>query len=402
MIFVLLVVTVVALFHLYLWKRLVLDTTRPGRARRVGGFVVLGLLLLTVGTVFGSRLVGPHLATWFAWPGFIWFGLMAYLFLTLVVLELPRLALRGWVRRGPLRATASTAPPEDLATEAAPAPDSTVGRRVFLARASAAVAGAASVGLVGAGMASALGPPEITRLTVPLRRLNPALAGYRIAVVSDIHLGALRGRGHTERIVRMINEQQPDLVTVVGDLVDGSVEELGGAARPLRDLVAPDGAFFVTGNHEYYSGYQPWLAELERLGVHPLRNERTTIGAGGAGFDLAGVNDVNGEFVSDGPDFDRALSGRDTDRPVILLAHQPVQVSDAVEHDVDLQLSGHTHGGQLWPFHYVVKLAQPAVSGLSKVDDTWLYVTRGAGFWGPPVRVGAPPEITLVELGASG
>jgi predicted MPP superfamily phosphohydrolase len=415
MIFVLLVVTVVALFHVYVWKRLVRDTTLPGRVRRAGGFVVLGLFVLTVGTVLGSRFVGAHVAQWFAWPGFLWFALLFYLVLTLAVLELPRLALRGWVRRGPLRATASTAPPEDMTTggpdtategpdtatggpdTAAAGPD-TVGRRVFLARVSGAVAGAASVGLVGGGMVSALGAPEVSTVAVPLGRLDPALAGYRIAVVSDIHLGALRGRSHTERIVRMINEAQPDLVAVVGDLVDGTVDELAGAARPLRDLVAPDGAFFVTGNHEYYSGYEPWMAELERLGVHPLRNERTTIGSGGVAFDLAGVNDVNGKSYSDGPDFDRALDGRDTSRPVILLAHQPVQVSDAVRHGVDLQLSGHTHGGQLYPFHYVVRLAQPAVSGLSKVDDTWLYVSRGAGFWGPPVRVGAPPEITMIEL----
>ncbi|HEU5469712.1 MAG TPA: metallophosphoesterase [Actinophytocola sp.] len=397
MFFGLLVLTLVLLFHLYIWKRVVRDTTRPGRARRIGTAVVAGLCLLVIGTVLGSRYAGPAAARWFAWPGFVWFGLMAYLVVVLAVLELPRLALRGWVRREPLRATAST----DTATEAAepadPAPAAS-SRRLFLARVSAVVAGAASAGLVGTGMVAALGPPELTRVRVPLRRLNPGLAGYRIAVVSDIHLGALRGRGHTERIVRMINEADPDLIAVVGDVVDGTVAELGAAAAPLRDLSARDGAFLVTGNHEYYSGYQPWLTELERLGLHPLRNERTTISRGGAEFDLAGVNDVNGRSFGDGPDFDAALSGRDTGHPVVLLAHQPVQVAGAAERDVDLQLSGHTHGGQLYPFHHVVRLAQPAVAGLSKVDDTWLYVTRGAGFWGPPVRVGAPPEITMVEL----
>jgi predicted MPP superfamily phosphohydrolase len=413
MIFVVLLSVIVVLLHLYLWKRLVKDTTRPGRARRVGGVLAVVLTLLVFATLILGRMVGPEVAQWFAWPGYIWFGLMVYLFVILALLELPRLALRRWVRRPRLVATATTSPDANTATPkgntatreantatpdantAAPEANS---RRLFLARGLAVVAGVGSAGLVGSGMVTALGPPEVRRLTVPLRALDPSLAGFRIAVVADIHLGSLLGRGHTERVVRMINETEPDLVAVVGDLVDGTVAELGSAVEPLRDLVSTHGSFFVTGNHEYYSGYEPWMAELERLGVHPLRNERTVITRGAAAFDLAGVNDVTGDSFADGPDFERTLGGRDRSRPVVLLAHQPIQVSGATEHGVDLQLSGHTHGGQLYPFHHVVQLAQPAVSGLSKVDDTWLYVTRGAGFWGPPVRVGAPPEITVVEL----
>jgi predicted MPP superfamily phosphohydrolase len=196
----------------------------------------------------------------------------------------------------------------------------------------------------------------------------------------------------------MINEQQPDLVAIVGDLVDGTVDKLGEAAAPLRDLVSKHGSFFVTGNHEYYSGFEPWLAELERLGVNPLRNERVAIQRGTAAFDLAGVNDVTGSSFNDGPDFARTLDGRDTTRPVVLMAHQPIQVTDAAKHGVDLQLSGHTHGGQMFPFHAIVPMQQPVVAGLEKIDGTWVYVTRGAGFWGPPVRVGAPPEISMIQL----
>jgi predicted MPP superfamily phosphohydrolase len=167
----------------------------------------------------------------------------------------------------------------------------------------------------------------------------------------------------------------------------------------LRDLESREGAFFVTGNHEYFvPDPLSWLRELDRLGVQPLRNENTVVRRGGAAFDLAGVNDISGRSISDGPDFDRALSGRDSSRPTVLLAHQPVQVAEAAAREVDLQLSGHTHGGQLWPFHYIVGLQQGAVSGLSTVDDTQLYVSRGAGFWGPPVRVGAPPDITVISL----
>ena len=351
--------------------------------------VFLALLALLVATLFLPRLLGWRESSWFVWPGYVWFGLVVYLFLMLLVLEPVRLALRGWAKRSPAQAT-------EREVQA-------INRRVFLARASAVAAGAASVGLVGVGMASALGPPELLRLPVRLRRLDPAFDGFRIAVVSDIHLGPLAGRTHTERIVRMINEAEADLVAIVGDLVDGTVEELGSAAEPLRDLASREGTFFVTGNHEYFvDDTTSWLQELDRLGVQPLRNESTVIRRGAAAFDLAGVNDVAGEERSDPPDFDRALAGVDAGRPTILLAHQPVQVEEAAVRGVDLQLSGHTHGGQMWPFHYIVRAVQPSLAGLSTVDNTQLYVTRGAGFWGPPVRVGAPPDITVLSLESRG
>lgn len=381
-----------ALMHWYLWKRLVKDTTRPGTFRRAATVVTIVLALLVFATLTLGREVDPDVGQWFAWPGYVWFAALFYLFLVTLLLELPRLALRGWVRRRPLEATAATS------TEPPPAPATDPSRRLFLARGLGVVAGAASASLVGAGMVSALGTPDLLRVRVPLRNLDPSLAGFRIAVVSDIHLSALLRRSHTERIVSMINESAPDLVAIVGDLADGTVADLGDAAAPLADLAPREGSFFVTGNHEYFVDPDGWVRELDRLGVHTLRNERTTITRGGASFDLAGVTDVNGRNSGDAPDFDRALAGRAGDGPVVLMAHQPVQVTEAAKRGVDLQLSGHTHGGQLYPFHYVVAAAQPSLAGLSKVDDTYLYVTRGAGFWGPPVRVGAPPDITLIEL----
>jgi predicted MPP superfamily phosphohydrolase len=382
--FIVVLGTVLGLMHLYVWKRLIKDTT-TGHVRLTLSAVLVALLVLLMATLLLPRLLGWRESSWFAWPGYVWFGLVAYLFLTLLVLEPIRLALRRWVKRAPQQA-----PDDDAAG---------MNRRVFLARAGAAAAGAASVGLVGAGMAGALGAPDTLHIPVRLRRLDPAFNGFRIAVVSDIHLGPLAGRAHTERIVRVINETEPDLVAIVGDLVDGTVEELGSAAEPLRDLASKEGTFFVTGNHEYFvDDTASWLRELERLGVQPLRNENTAIRRGPAAFDLVGVNDIAGEERSDPPDFDRALSGVDGSRPTILLAHQPIQVTQAAARGVDLQLSGHTHGGQMWPFHYVVRAVQPSLAGLSTVDGTQLYVTRGAGFWGPPVRVGAPPDITVISL----
>jgi hypothetical protein len=437
----------VALMHWYIWKRLVKDTIRPGRTRRALTVFAVVMALLVFATLILPRVIGVDASRWFAWPGYIWFGLLVYLFLILLVLEIPRLALRGWARRSPLVATATApaapsadspaestsgdapasaerAPDADLASSSPapsgdaslnpaatdPAPSGEPGtsdgpppvssRRLFLARGAGIVASAASVSLVGVGMANALGTPDLLRVPVRLPKLDPAFNGFRIAVVSDIHLGPLSGRAHTERIVRMINETSPDMVAIVGDLADGTVDELGRAAEPLQDLASREGTFFVTGNHEYFEEPFEWLRELDRLGLHSLRNENTVIRRGDAAFDLAGVNDISGRMVDDGPDFDKALAGRDSSRPTVLLAHQPVQVSEAAKRDVALQLSGHTHGGQLWPFHYIVSMQQGAVAGLSTVDNTQLYVTRGAGFWGPPIRVGAPPDITVISLEA--
>ncbi|MBY0287826.1 MAG: metallophosphoesterase [Mycobacteriaceae bacterium] len=389
--FIVVLSAVLALMNVYVWKRFVRDTTWPGRTRRTLTAVLIGLAVLLVAALVVPRFTDVSKSGWYAWPAYLWFGVLVYLFLTLLVLEPVRLAWRGWAKRHRQAPTAPEEPAE---------PDRhALNRRMFLARASAVAAGAASVGLVGVGTATALGPPDLLRVPVRLRRLDPAFGGFRIALVSDIHLGPLVGRAHTERIVDIINAADVDLVAIVGDLVDGTVAELGPAAAPFQDLAAPEGTFFVTGNHEYFvEDTAEWLNELERFGVQSLRNENTAIRRGGAAFDLAGINDFAGEQRDDPPDFDRALAGVDDSRPTILLAHQPVMVSEAAARGVDLQLSGHTHGGQMWPFHYVVEMVQPSLAGLSTVDDTQLYVTRGAGFWGPPVRIGAPPDITVLTL----
>ncbi|MCZ1007883.1 metallophosphoesterase [Streptomyces lydicus] len=267
-------------------------------------------------------------------------------------------------------------------------------RRLFLARAVAAGATLAATATVGYGTVTTLRGPAVKRVTIPLTKLPRAAHGFRIAVVSDIHLGPILGRAHTQRVVEVINRTAPDLVAIVGDLVDGNVTDLAPAAEPLRDLRSRFGAYFVTGNHEYYSGAAQWVDHVRELGVHPLENARTEL----PGFDLAGVNDIAGQTEHTGPDYDAALSGRDPSRAVVLMAHQPVTIHDTVRFGVDLQLSGHTHGGQMWPFAYLADATNPTVAGLERYGDTQLYVTRGVGAWGPPVRVGAPPDVTVVEL----
>jgi predicted MPP superfamily phosphohydrolase len=273
-------------------------------------------------------------------------------------------------------------------------PSQTLSRRLFVARTVGTVAAVAGLGTVGAGTYGVLNGPTVKRVTVPLARLPRAAHGFRIAVVSDIHLSPVLGRSFAQRVVDTVNSTQPDLIAVVGDLVDGSVRDLGPAAAPLAGLRARHGAYFVTGNHEYFSGAEEWVDEVRDLGLRPLENVRTEL----AHFDLAGVNDIAGENHGQGPDFGRALGDRDTSRAVVLLSHQPVTIDEAVKYGVDLQLSGHTHGGQLWPGPYLAELANPTVAGLERYSDTQLYVSRGAGAWGPPTRVGAPSDVTVVEL----
>jgi len=419
-VFFVIALLVVAAIHGYLWWRLVRQPVRPGRLRRVAGVVVVVLGLLVPATLAGSRALPLAYARWLAWPGYLWLGLMFYLRVFLLLTEPARLVAwvvtrrRTRVDRQPAGVLAPTEPvpvagggpagttavaeadprPDDPDESDGPAHDP--GRRLLIARAAAISAGLAATAVTGYGVHRALGPPDVLRVPMRLAKLPRRMDGFRIALVSDIHLGPMRGRAHTQRIVDTINRLDADLVAIVGDLVDGSVAELGSAAEPLRGLVSRRGSYFVTGNHEYYSGYRQWVHEVAALGVTPLRNDRVEV----SGLDLAGVNDLGGRDVGDGPDFDRALSGRDLFRPVVLLAHQPVQVVESVRRGVDLQLSGHTHGGQFRPFDLVVRMEQPVVTGRAKYGDTQLYVTNGAGFWGPPVRVGAPPQISLVELHA--
>lgn len=235
----------------------------------------------------------------------------------------------------------------------------------------AAGATLAATAAVGYGTATTLRGPAVKRVTIPLAKLPRTAHGFRIAVVSDIHLGPILGRAHTRRVVDTINRTNPDLVAIVGDLADGNVTDLAPAAAPLRELRARQGAFFVTGNHEYYSGADQWIDHVRELGIRPLENVRTEL----PGFDLAGVNDVAGRTEQAGPDYDQALSDRDPTRAVVLMAHQPVTIHDSVRYGVDLQLSGHTHGGQMWPFTHIADATNPTVAGLERYGDTQLYVS---------------------------
>ncbi|SET72636.1 metallophosphoesterase [Geodermatophilus poikilotrophus] len=400
------VLLAVLLLHGYLWWRLVRSTTRPGRTRRLLTLGVLVLAVLPVGAVL-LRREDSVLSTVVQWVGFSWLGVAFYLFLTLLVLEPVRLLLGRRFRSAP------TAEPVAVPVGAVPAPGETPvpedrgvadpSRRLLLARGLAVTAGAVALGTAGTGAYLANSAPVVRRVPVTLAGLDPALDGLRIVTFSDGHLSAMSSTRRFERLVEIVNAQQPDVVAIVGDLVDGELGELREEVAPLADLVSAQGVYFVTGNHEYFVDTTAWLRHLPTLGVQVLRNERVPIVRGGASVDLAGIDDrtaIRSGVPGHGADLDTALDGRDDAVPVVLMAHQPVQVEQAAAAGVGLQLSGHTHGGQLWPFDYAVRLDQPAVQGLSRVGDTQLYVTTGAGFWGPPMRIGARPEVAVVELRA--
>ncbi len=250
------------------------------------------------------------------------------------------------------------------------------------------------------GIRTALGRWRVETVRVPVANLPASLEGFTIVQVTDIHVGPTIGRAFVDAMVRAVNDLRPDAVAITGDLVDGSVASLGEHVAPLAGLRARHGVFFVTGHHEYYSGVDEWLAELGRLGVRVLANERVTLGGADGAIDLAGVHDWSGRRHPGPhkPDLAKALAGRDPARPVVLLAHQPKQAREAAAHGVALVLSGHTHGGQIWPWTKLVALDQPILAGLHRVRETHIYVSEGTGYWGPPMRLGTRAEISKLVL----
>ena len=240
----------------------------------------------------------------------------------------------------------------------------------------------------------------IRQVEVRIPKLPPAMDGFTIAHLSDLHLDLVHGREWLESVVEKTNALNPDLIAITGDLAEGSVAQFRDEVEPLRALSAPKGVFFVTGNHEYFHDLHGWLGLLGEFGIRVLRNERVAIEGAGAEFDLAGVDDHDGSRIAPGhgADLPKALGNRDPDRPVLLMAHQPRIIDEAARHGVDLVLSGHTHGGQIWPFSYLVYLQQPFVRGLKERNGTQLYLSSGTGFWGPPMRLGTTAEIALITL----
>jgi predicted MPP superfamily phosphohydrolase len=359
--------------------------------------MIVGALLIPAAMRFSRQLPREEFGL-IALIAFLWAGFVMYAFLFHSAWDTVRLAAA--LKKGVWYISNLLVRKTQEQAQATPSdPD----RRAFLARTVAGTALFSTFGISVFGVRSAFGEVATPQIPVRLSRLSPHLCGFKIALISDIHFGPILGKDFASHIVEKTNALKPDLIAVTGDIVDGRVELLGRDVAALARLKARYGVYFVTGNHEYYSGVGPWVEFFKSIGFHVLGNERVSIGDrfGTAQFDLAGIYDPYGGFFlhNHKPDLNSALAGRDPQRELILLAHRPSQIFDAASAGVGLQLSGHTHGGQVWPFGQIVRLNQPYISGLHHHNDlTQIYVTRGTGFWGPPMRVLAPAEITCIVL----
>ena len=365
-----------AALHFYIGARIV-----PGLPALAGGLLVAWLLLSTVLTPLGliaRRWLRPPLADRLTWAGMLAMGLFSSLLVFTLLREVTLLAAALLARLG-------------VAVPAAFSPDSAI----FVA-----VAALAATAL---GLANARRTAQVVRVDVRLAPLPPALEGFRIVQISDIHVGPTIKRGYLDAIVDRVNALEPDAVAITGDLVDGTVADLAEHVAPLARLRARHGSYFVTGNHEYYSGVHGWVTELRRLGITVLHNEHVVIDHAGAQLVLAGVTDVGGHHFDPAHRSDpaAAVRGAPQDAVKVLLAHQPRSAAAAAQAGFDLQLSGHTHGGQFFPWSLFVPLQQPFTAGLHQLGRMWVYVSRGTGYWGPPKRIGAPSEISEIRLAVS-
>ncbi len=382
-VFVLVTATLLFFVHRFLWQRLVRDTELPPLARRAGTALIVGGGLLVPVAMFLAKRVPREYVELMALAAFAWLGSLLYLIIGLAPWEIARKV-------------------RERSQDDTTAPDPA--RRLFLARAAAGTAMVGSGGIVTVGVSNALGDITTPEVNVTLDRLPKALDGFRIVQLSDVHIGAILDKRFLSSVVEKANALKPDLVVITGDLVDGPVRGIGKDVAALTGLKSRYGSYFVTGNHEYYSGADEWIQFLNHNRIRVLTNEHVAIGEKGHSFDLAGIPDKRaGLFVdAHAPSVAAAVQGRDPDRELILLAHRPNHIDEAAEHGVGLQLSGHTHGGQLWPINALTHLVHPYVDGLHRHNDrTSIYVSRGTGFWGPPMRILAPSEITSIVLSST-
>lgn len=367
----------------WFWK------ARPGRKARVA--VILGVVVMMwlpiISIILRRYDAGGFGVAVLAWTGYLGAGYLSFLF-TILLLRDAGLILVAIGKR--LRRPAATAPAAGLDES----------RRRFLAYGMNGGVSVAAMLFTGYGLAEAQDVPAVKQVDIPCKNLPPQLEGFRIVQITDIHVSPTVKRPYVAGIVSKVNQLDADIVALTGDLVDGSVRRLSGDVEPLANTSSRYGNFFVTGNHEYYSGAPAWIRKVQSLGFTVLNNSHRIITHRNRKILLGGVTDYKaGQFyTSHRSDPQRALRGAPPADFKILLAHQPKNIFAAAQAGFDLQISGHTHGGQFFPWNFMVHFFQPYVAGLHRHENTQIYISRGAGYWGPPLRLGAPSEITLLRL----
>jgi len=351
------------------------------------------LFLLPFGSGFLLR-VNEKLVDPFSWVAYVGLGFLSMLFTLLLARDILWL---GSIAVEKLFALLQNIFASEHVSSIDPS------RREFLLQ----VTNLGVLGLAGAltayGVYEARRKPGIVNISVPIRGLPEVFDGFKIIQITDIHAGLTVKKDWIETIVNEVRELQPDLIAFTGDLADGSVPYLRDHVAPLGELTAPYGKYFITGNHEYYSGVDQWVKEAQRMGFDVLLNEHRLIRRNGSAFVLAGVTDyTGGQFLSNHTSDPRAaIQNAPSDTAKILLAHQPRTLYQAETLGFDLIISGHTHGGQFFPWNLVATVGQPFIKGLHTWNGTWIYVSKGTGYWGPPVRLGARSEITVITLVAT-
>jgi hypothetical protein len=356
------------------------------------GAVVL-LLLIPPFSILMERYGLEKWSDRFAWLGYVGLGLVSILITHLICRDVLWLVATG-LQKG-------IALIREIANPASGGPDPVdPARRAALVQSMNLGIMGIAAGLTVYGIIEARRKPATREVLIPLPHLPDDLEGFRIVQISDVHAGLTVKRGFVETIVEQVNSLQPDLIAFTGDLADGSVSHLRDEVAPLAELRAPHGSWFITGNHEYYSGAEPWVEEAARLGFTVLLNQHAIVQRGSGRILLAGVTDYSGgDFIrSHLSDPRAAIAGAAAHDIRILLAHQPRSLYAALPLGFDLQISGHTHGGQFFPWNLAAAVGQPYIAGLHKHENMWVYVSRGTGYWGPPVRLAARSEVTVLIL----
>lgn len=363
--------------HTYIGWRLVPDMPDPLGVAATTLWLVASAIVIPLG-LFARRAKRLPLSGRLTWASLLAIGSFSSLFVLTVFRDVGLLV--GAALSGPVVAAASF---QEF--------------RTYSALAVPILAALATV----VGFSNARRRARVRRVDIPIADLPAPLHGFSIAQISDIHVGATIKGDYLDGIVDAVNDLGADMIAVTGDLVDGSVKQLSQHTEPLARLTARHGAFFVTGNHEYYSGAGAWVAEVRRLGLSVLMNEHVVLQHGGAAVVVAGVTDYSAHHFDPAQRSDpaAAIAGAPSTAGIrVLLAHQPRSAFAAAPAGFDLQLSGHTHGGQFFPWNFFVRLQQPFTAGLHRLGRLWVYISRGTGYWGPPKRLGAPSEITYLRL----